>query len=97
VARVITAKAMWCLGIAVVSIPLAFGIRALGNVVGFMLGVAIRSTPGTIVAYFVYSQSALFEGVLSAQQWAHLGVTGVIWLLIPLSVGLAVVVRAEVK
>lgn len=143
--------------IAVVSIPFAFGIGALGNVVGttvagvdpvwdvtvtnllnivlanvlgmgvgFMLGVVIRSTPGAIVAYFVYSfllpglslllaasqdwfrdlqpwvdfdysQGALFEGALSAQQWAYLGVTGVIWLLIPLSVGLAIVVRAEVK
>ncbi len=34
---------------------------------------------------------------MTAQQWAHLGVTGVIWLLIPLTVGLAIVVRAEVK
>ena len=155
--RVITAKAISCVAIAVVSIPFAFGIGALGNVVGtaivgvepvwdvtvtdmltivlanvlgmavgFMLGVVIRSTPGAIVAYFVYSfllpglslllaasqdwfrdlqpwvdfdfsQGTLFEGALSAQQWAHLGVTSVIWLLIPLSVGLAVVVRAEVK
>lgn len=46
---------------------------------------------------FDISQGALFEGALSAQQWAHLGVAGVIWLLIPLSVGLAVVMRAEVK
>jgi ABC-2 type transport system permease protein len=155
--RVIAAKAISCIGVAVVSIPLAFGIGALGNVVGtsiagvdpvwdvtvsdmlhivlanvlgmavgFMLGVVIRSTPGALVAYFVYSfllpglamllavsqdwfrdlqpwvdfdysQGALFEGALSAQQWAHLGVTGAIWLLVPLSVGVAFVVRAEVK
>ena len=100
--------------------------NVLGMAVGFMLGVVIRSTPGALVAYFLYSfllpslalllamsqewfrdlqpwvdfdyaQSALFEGALTAQQWTHLGVTSVIWLLIPLSVGLAVVVRAEVK
>jgi hypothetical protein len=35
-----------------------------------------------------------FAGCL---RWAHLGVTTVIWLLIPLSVGLAAVIRAEVK
>ena len=155
--KVIAAKATACVGIAVVSIPLAFGIGALGNVVGtaiagvepvwdvtvtnllnvvlanvlgmavgFMLGVVIRSTPGALVAYFLYSfllptlalllavsqewfrdlqpwvdfdyaQSALFEGALSAQQWAHLGVTGVIWLVVPLTVGLGLVTRAEVK
>jgi hypothetical protein len=155
--RVITAKAISCLAVAVVSIPLALGIGALGNVVGtaiagvdpvwdvtltemlnivlanvlgmavgFMLGVVIRSTPAALAAYFVYSfllpglalllaasqewfrdlqpwvdfdytQGALFEGALTAQQWAHLGVTGAIWLLVPLSVGLALVVRAEVK
>jgi hypothetical protein len=46
---------------------------------------------------FDYAQRALFDGVLTAQQWAHLGVTGVIWLVIPLAVGLGFVMRAEVK
>jgi ABC-2 type transport system permease protein len=155
--RVIAAKAISCVGVAVVSIPLAFGTGALGNVVGtaiarvdpvwdltvtnlltivlanvlgllvgFMLGVVIRSSAGALVAYFVYSfllptlslllatsqdwfrdlqpwvdfsyaQSALFDGALTAQQWAHLGVTGTIWLAIPLTVGLGFVMRAEVK
>jgi ABC-type transport system involved in multi-copper enzyme maturation permease subunit len=155
--RVIAAKAISCVGVAVVSIPLAFGIGALGNVVGtaiagvdlvwdltvtnlltivlanvlgllvgFMLGVVIRSSAAAIVAYFVYSfllpglslllaasqdwfrdlqpwvdfdyaQGILFDGALTAQQWAHLGVTGVIWLVIPLTVGLGFVIRAEVK
>ena len=84
--RVITAKAIACVGVAVVTIPLAFGIGALGNVVGtaiagvdpvwdvtftnllnlvlvnvlgllvgFMLGVVIRSSAGALVAYFIYS------------------------------------------
>src|SRR5665647_402361 len=149
--------AISCVGVAVVTIPLAFGIGALGNVVGtaiagvdpvwdltvtnlltivlanvlslligFMLGVVIRSSAGALVAYFVYqfllptlalplatsqnwfrdlqpwvdfdhAQGALFDGALTAQQWAQLGVTGMIWLAIPLTVGLGFVTRAEVK
>lgn len=156
-ARVITAKAIACVGVAVVTVPLALGIGALGNVVGtaivgvapvwdltatnlltivaanvlgllvgFMLGVVIRGSAGALVAYFVYAfllptlslilansqdwfrdlqpwvdfdyaQSALFDGALTAQQWAHLGITGTIWLVIPLTVGLGFVMRAEVK
>ena len=155
--RVITAKAIACVGVAVVTIPLAFGIGALGNVVGtaiagvdpvwdvtftnllnlvlvnvlgllvgFMLGVVIRSSAGALVAYFIYqfllptlalllavsqdwfrdlqpwvdfdfAQGPLFDGALTAQQWTQLGVTGVVWLVIPLTVGLWFVLRAEVK
>ena len=155
--RVIAAKAIACVGIAVATIPLMLALGAVGNVVGariagiepvwnltltnmatillanvlgllvgFMLGVLIRTSAGAIVAYFVYSfllptlsvilagsqawfrhlqpwadfkfaQGALVDGTVTAQQWANLGVTSVIWLAIPLSIGLAVVVRAEVK
>ena len=155
--RVIAAKAISCVGVAVVTIPLAFGIGALGNVVataiagvdpvwdlrvtnlltivlanvlsllvGFMLGVLIRSSAGAIAAYFIYqfllptlalplaasqhwfrdlqpwvdfdyTQSALFDGALTTLQWAQLGVTAMIWLVIPLMVGLGFVTRAEVK
>ena len=155
--RVIAAKAISCVGVAVVTIPLAFGIGALGNLVGtaiagvdpvwdlrvsnlltivlanvlsllvgFMLGVVIRSSAGALVAYCVYqfllptlalplaasqnwfrdlqpwvdfdhAQGALFDGALTAQQWVQLGVTGMIWLAIPLTVGLGFVMRAEVK
>ena len=98
----------------------------LGLLVGFMLGVVIRSSAGALVAYFIYSfllptlalllavsqdwfrdlqpwvdfdfaQGALFDGALTAQQWTQLGVTGVVWLVIPLTVGLWFVLRAEVK
>ncbi|HEY0542229.1 MAG TPA: hypothetical protein VGD53_27965 [Actinoallomurus sp.] len=46
-----------------------------------------------------YAQSALFgfEGALTGEQWANIGVTGVIWLVVPLAVGLGFVMRAEVK
>ncbi len=46
---------------------------------------------------FDHAQGALFDGALTNQQWAHLGVTGVIWLAIPLTVGLRLVIRSEVK
>jgi len=48
---------------------------------------------------FQYAQSALFsfEGALTGEQWAHIAVTGLIWLLIPLTIGLGFVTRAEVK
>jgi ABC-2 type transport system permease protein len=157
--RVIGAKAISSIVVAVASMLLALAIGALGNVVGtaitgtpqvwdvslgdglsimlgnilgllsgFTLGLLIRGSAGAIVAYFVYSlvlpslaevlaasqqwftdlrpwvdvnyaQGALFQfdGSLSGDQWAQLGVTGVIWLLIPMAVGLRLVLRSEVK
>jgi ABC-type transport system involved in multi-copper enzyme maturation permease subunit len=155
--RVILAKAVGTVGIAVVSMVLALAIGVVGNLIGpavngvstrwdisvadflyiilanvlglligFMLGVLIRNSPGAIVGYFVYSfvlptlselladntswfhrlqpwvdfnyaQSALLDGSLSGEEWANLGVTGVVWLILPLSVGLWLVMRSEVK
>ncbi len=46
---------------------------------------------------FNFTQTALFDGSLSGVQWAHLGVTGVIWLLAPLAVGVWMLLRSEVK
>jgi ABC-2 type transport system permease protein len=155
--RVIAAKAAAAVTVGAVSIPLAFAIGAVGNVVGttitgtpliwnmsftdgvyivlgnvlgllvgFMLGVLIRSSAGAIVGYFVYSlvlptlfallatsqswfrdlqpwvdfnfaQGVLFEGGPVGEQWAQLGTAGLIWLVVPLAVGLALVMRSEVK
>lgn len=44
-----------------------------------------------------YAQAALFDGSLSATQWANLAVTTVVWLVLPLAVGIRVLMRAEVK
>ena len=46
-----------------------------------------------------YAQSAFFgfDGPLTAEQWAHIGVTGVVWLVVPLMVGLRLVLRSEIK
>ena len=100
--------------------------NVLGMLVGFMLGVLVRSSSAALVAYFLYpfllptlalilaakqdwfrdlqpwvdfdfATGALLEGPLSSQQWAHLVVTGLVWLVVPLAVGLRLVVRAEVK
>lgn len=103
-----------------------FLANVLNMLVGFMLGVLIRNSPGAIVAYFVYSfvlptltlalaayqdwfadlhpwvdfsvaQGPLYEGGLSATEWAHLAVAGSLWLVLPLAVGLWLVGRSEVK
>jgi ABC-2 type transport system permease protein len=100
--------------------------NVLGMMVGFMLGVLIRSSAGAIVAYFVYSlvlpglaallaasqgwfrdvqpwvdfnfaQTTLYDNVLTSEQWAQLGTSGLIWLVAPLVVGLVLVMRSEVK
>ena len=155
--RVIAAKSIGALLIGVVSMFVALGIGAVGNLVGtaisgaettwnvqpaefanivlanvlgmaigFMLGVLFRNSPGAIVAYFVYSllfptvfgmlaafqdwfrdlqpwvdfnyaQTRLYDETMTAEMWAHLGVAGLIWLVLPLTVGLAMIRRSEVK
>ena len=155
--RVITAKVLATLGVAVGSMLLAFAVGAVGNIAGsaiagvdtvwdlgfqhllliilanvlgmlagFMLGVVTRNSSGAIVGYFVisallptifavlssaqewfqdvwpwidfnYAQGALFEGSPTAAEWAHLGVTGLAWLVIPMAVGLRILLRSEVK
>lgn len=46
-----------------------------------------------------YAQGFLFtfDGALNVEQWADIAVTGVIWLVLPLTVGLGFVAKAEVK
>ncbi|MBC2931754.1 ABC transporter permease subunit [Nocardioides sp. zg-1228] len=155
--RVIAAKAVAVLGVAVASMLLAAAVGALGNVVGtaiagvdttwnvslaefgqivlanvigmgigFMLAVLLRSSAGAIVGYFVYTAllptissalastqdwwrdngawidvnyatSALYSDSMTGEQWAQLGVTTLVWLWIPLALGLRAVLRAEVK
>jgi ABC-2 type transport system permease protein len=46
---------------------------------------------------FNYAQGALFDGDLAAKDWAHLATASGIWLVLPLAVGLALVMRSEVK
>jgi ABC-2 type transport system permease protein len=155
--RIVAAKAIASVEVAVVSMLLAFGIGAVGTVVGstiagvdmtwditlteaayillgnvlglmigFMLGVLIRNSAGAIVGYFVYAfvlptlfallaagqswfeklqpwvdfnfaQGQLFNGTMDGEQWAQLGVTGIIWLVVPMTAGIWMVMRSEVK
>ena len=155
--RVIAAKAITSVGVAIASMLFAFAIGAIGNVVGTaiagtdmvwdvslaeganivlgsllclltgtMLGMLIRSSAAALVAYFVYSlvlptiagilassqqwfqdlrpwvdlnyaQSHLFEGTLTAEQWANLAATASTWLLLPALLSLHLVMKSEVK
>jgi ABC-2 type transport system permease protein len=157
--RIITAKAISSVAIAIGAMVLTFAVGALGNLIGasirssalvwdvsvtqclyyvlgmvlslligFMLGVLIRASTGALVAYFIltfliptvfgllaqsqhwfhqlqpwvdiqFAQAGLFVFAqsLTSQEWAHIAVTGVTWLLIPLLIGLRLVMRTEVK
>ncbi len=44
-----------------------------------------------------FASTRLFEGSLTTENWQQLGVTTVVWLWIPLALGLRAVLRAEVK
>ncbi|KQZ88336.1 ABC transporter permease [Phycicoccus sp. Root563] len=46
---------------------------------------------------YSYAQRPLFDGSLNSQQWQQLGVSGALWFLLPMAVGLLVVRRTEVK
>jgi ABC-2 type transport system permease protein len=100
--------------------------NVLNLLIGFMLGVLIRNSPGAIVGFVVYSfvlptlsmvlgnfqqwwedlrpwldfnwaQGELYDGSLTSTEWAQLGTSGLIWLVVPLAVGLVTVMRSEVK
>lgn len=100
--------------------------NALNLMIGFMLGVLIRNSPGAIVGYVVYSfvlpplsmllaanqdwwdraskwldfnmaQGPLYDNSMPADGWAHLAVSGAIWLVVPLTIGLLMLRRSEVK
>lgn len=100
--------------------------NVLNLMIGFMLGVLIRNSPGAVVGYFVYgfvlpplsmllaglnswwednqlwldfnfAQGPLYDGPMTSSDWAHLATSGLIWLAIPLAIGLVLVRRSEVK
>lgn len=155
--RVLAAKALVTLTIAVVSMGVALAVGALGHLLGaavngtgttwdvdpanigtivlgntlalmmgFTLGVVFRSSPVAIVGYFVFSfvlpnllfmlgtvqewfadvqpwvdfyfsYTVLYEDVPTAEQWAQIGTSGLLWLVLPLTIGTWAALRAEVK
>ena len=46
---------------------------------------------------FNFAQGGLFNGEMAGDQWAQLAVSGLIWLILPLAIGLRLVMRSEVK
>jgi ABC-type transport system involved in multi-copper enzyme maturation permease subunit len=46
---------------------------------------------------FANAQNPIIEADVSAEQWAQLAVSGLIWLVLPLAIGIWRVLRAEVK
>ena len=44
-----------------------------------------------------FSQTSLFNGVMTSEQWQQLAVSGTLWFLLPLAVGLFLIRRSEVK
>jgi len=155
--RVISAKLVNTLVIGFVSMLIALGAGAVGNLVtsaitgndavwdipawtfaqivlanelgmllGFALGLLFRSSPAAIVGYFVVNlvlpglsealasaqqwwadndawfdvnatRFLLFDSELTSTEWVQLGLTSVIWILLPLAIGLRMVLRSEVK
>jgi ABC-2 type transport system permease protein len=46
---------------------------------------------------FNFAQSPLLDGSMAGREWAHLAVSGLIWLVLPLAIGIWRIRRAEVK
>lgn len=44
-----------------------------------------------------YAQGVLFNGAPTGAEWAHIAVTGVSWLVLPLAIGIRLIMRSEVK
>jgi ABC-2 type transport system permease protein len=46
---------------------------------------------------FNFAQTPLFDGGPTGEEWAHIGTSGLIWLIAPIVIGVWAVLRAEVK
>jgi hypothetical protein len=81
-----------------------------GAIVGyFVYALVLPASLGTLASFqdwfrdlqpwidFNFASSTLYDGLPSATEWAQLGVSGLLWLVIPLAVGLRLVLRSEVK
>lgn len=155
--RVLAAKLLNTVAIGLLSMLVALGVGAIGNLVnaaltgsdavwdipartfaqivlanelgmllGFALGLLTRSSPAAIVGYFVVNlvlpglsgalagaqewwaensawldlnetRFLLFDNTLTGEEWAQLGVSSLIWIGLPMAIGLRLVLRSEVK
>jgi hypothetical protein len=72
------------------ALPTAFGLLAESQQ-------WFRDLQPWVDIQFAQSGLFIFRQALTGEQWAHIVVTGVTWLLAPLAIGLGFVMRAEVK
>lgn len=101
-------------------------LHVIGLATGFAFGTLFMNTAAAIVLFFVYSfvlpglfaagaalmdwfkdlqpwidfadaQTPLFEATMTGKDWAEFGVSGLIWFVLPLAVGIWRLLRAEVK
>lgn len=65
----------------------------------FLLAAALLDWVRDIQPWIDFSaaQGPLFDWSMEGEDWAHLAVSGTIWLLLPLAIGVWRVLRAEVK
>lgn len=65
----------------------------------FALGSALMAWFSDLAPWIDFQQASsnLYDMPLSASQWWHLVVSGIIWLVLPLAIGLWRIQRAEVK
>ena len=81
-----------------------------GAIVGyFVYALVLPAAFGTLAAFqdwfaslqgwvdFQFSSGQLYDGGLDRTDWAHLGTSGLIWLVAPLTIGLWMLLRSEVK
>jgi ABC-type transport system involved in multi-copper enzyme maturation permease subunit len=67
--------------------------------VPFAIGAALMNWFDSLRPWidFGFAQTPLTDGTISGTQWAHLLTSGLIWLALPLAIGLWRIQRAEVK
>ncbi|WP_028642941.1 ABC transporter permease [Nocardioides sp. URHA0020] len=65
----------------------------------FALGAALIGWFGDLQPWidFNYAQGPLIDATMTGEDWAHFAVAGLIWLVLPLTIGVWRVLRAEVK
>jgi len=81
-----------------------------GAIVGyFVYALVLPAALGTLAAFqdwfadlqgwvdFQFSSTRLYDGGLTGSDWAHLGTSGLLWLVAPLAIGLWMLLRSEVK
>jgi len=81
-----------------------------GAIVGyFVYALVLPAALGTLAAFqdwfadlqgwvdFQFASTRLYDGGLTGSDWAHLGTSGLIWLVAPLTIGLWMLLRSEVK